>query len=395
LSFFTDQPVYIQGHFNLHQAGNGSGNAFGELIEEFTQRLFGTNVTAANLNPYTFQTFYGRATKDNRLASLNNDRWRPTEILADAISILSSTYCDGSIADGFVQTTGGITNSIPAYSFTDNLPSRFSNVNRSLYGSTNATVPPGGLYQQGCNGEDPTSFMNSPRPGGSLPNANQGWLWKREGAGILGSGWEDFTAPIQFGRLGEPLVLPRPLSKPPTLPTAMNYLPVNFGLGGLNQNFSNSRNLMPAADNRLNAIVVSGIPPSRSGQSYGGLHNFPRFLEAWGGRRFVFAGSFLQLNFSNYATAPFEQEGLEFGEVGVPNGESIPYYRPPTRLWGYDPALQIAPAGPAAARFVTQSPNRSEFYSEPALTDPYINRLCVAARAALPGTPVNCPQQQP
>ena len=34
LSFFTDQPVYIQGEFNLHQTGTND-NAMGTILEEF------------------------------------------------------------------------------------------------------------------------------------------------------------------------------------------------------------------------------------------------------------------------------------------------------------------------------------------------------------------------
>jgi outer membrane receptor protein involved in Fe transport len=110
------------------------------------------------------------------------------------------------------------------------------------------------------------------------------------------------------------------------------------------------------------------------------MHNFPRLLEDWAGRRLYIAGSFLQLNFSNYATAPFDQEAFEEGTAPTPT-EVIKYYEPPTRVWGYDVGLQYAPAGPLAQRFVTFSSIRSEFYNEPPANDPYISNLC----RAIPG----------
>jgi len=129
--------------------------------------------------------------------------------------------------------------------------------------------------------------------------------------------------------------------------------------------------------------------PSRSGQSYGGLHNFPRFLENWSGRRLFLSGAFLQLNFSTYATAPFDQQNWQPGEAAPTTGpgpnEWIGYYSPPNRIWGYDVGLQYAPAGPVARRFKASLPARSEFYSEPAANDPYIKNLCRSI-----STPANC-----
>jgi hypothetical protein len=84
-----------------------------------------------------------------------------------------------------------------------------------------------------------------------------------------------------------------------------------------------------------------------------------------------------------------------------PRDEPIPHYQPPTRVWGYDVALQFAPAGPIAARFVAPSATRSEFYTEPPVSDPYINKLCKAAQAiqgqnlTATNRPINCVTQTP
>jgi hypothetical protein len=206
-------------------------------------------------------------------------------------------------------------------------------------------------------------------------------------------------------RFKSALLIARPINQNPTLP-------VKYGIGGLNLGYSTpaqggSRIVADAVDTKINATIVSGLTPSRPNQSYGGLHNFPRFLELWGDRnsrgkqRFFFAGSFLQLNFSNYATGPFEQEGWEPNQIAS-TAEPIPHYQPPNRLWGYDVGLQFSPAGPIAARFVTPSSTRSEFYTEPPVSDPYINKLCNAANAVAditnkrpPGKPFNCVAQNP
>lgn len=399
LSFITDQPVYIQGDFNLHQPGDGSQNdraTNAQLLEEFTEPLFDQGV-------YNPGKFYGRTTKNPNFASPNGDRWRPSEILADSISILSDNFCDGSIADAFVAPTPN-PNTIPDFQASNGGGGGIQypgNIQRSNYNER-------GLYAPGCRtGAGNTSYQNQNRVNAAPPSNGQGWEWKREGAsfvsrnGINGNQptWSDFTTPIQIGRSGEPLVIARPTGQNPTLP-------VNYGTGGLGLGYAapqdgrGIRAVADAAETRINSIIISGLSPSRPNQSYGGLHNFPRFLEVWGNNNpFYFSGSFLQLNFSNYATGPFEQEGWEPGQ-GATAAEPIPHYNPPARLWGYDVALQFAPAGPIAARFVTPASTRSEFYTEPPATDPYINKLCNAAKQVAGVLPaqtqaqLNCVAQQ-
>ncbi len=402
LSFFTDQPVYMLGDFNLHQEGTGDEPGVGALLEEFDEQLF------AGTNPalYTFDQFYkDRITKNTKFAKTNDDRWRPAEILADAISILSNDFCDGSIADAFVEPVNS-ERSIPDFKANNGAAGGGkidypNDIPKSVYDQY-------GLYSPGCRrgGKGSTSYQNQNRVMAEPPTDNQGWEWKREGAASIavdnGGGkndkpsWSDFTTPIQIGRTGEPLLIARPIDNNATLP-------INYGKGGFELEYAtpqegrgNGKRLISDTDEatRINAIVVSGLTPSRPNQSYGGLHNFPRFLENWDKKEFIFSGSFLQLNFSNYATAPFEQEGWDTGVAPTPQ-EPIQHYYPPNRLWGYDVGLQFAPAGPAAARFVAPSSTRSEFYTEPPVSDPYINKLCEAAKAANPNlATISCVSQQ-
>jgi type II secretory pathway pseudopilin PulG len=96
LSFISDNPVYIQGDFNLHQTRNGQRL---ERLEEFT--------TLLEFDPQTglYRNFYGRLRRDEdrRFARVAEDLWRPSEVLGDSVNILSADFCDGSIDDAFVQ----------------------------------------------------------------------------------------------------------------------------------------------------------------------------------------------------------------------------------------------------------------------------------------------------
>ncbi|MFT0752321.1 hormogonium polysaccharide biosynthesis protein HpsA [Synechococcus sp. RC10A2] len=92
LSFVSDNPVYIQGNFNLHQTRGGG------QLEEFTTRLrFGENGL--------YDNFYRRLRRDEDrgFARAAQDLWRPSEVIGDSVNILSADFCDGSIDDGFVQ----------------------------------------------------------------------------------------------------------------------------------------------------------------------------------------------------------------------------------------------------------------------------------------------------
>jgi hypothetical protein len=352
LSFFTDSPVYIQGDFNLHRTG--ADDTVGTAVEEFTQTLVPGN---GGGGLYTQAQFYGRTTRSTDFArtSAGGDRWRPTEILADAVTILSDNFCDGSIEDAFVANSGSN-----------------GTITGSKYNNLASTTAAGyGLFGPGCT-SNKTSFLNQNRPTDNLGATN----WLRE------DGTTDATAltaaPIRLDRNGNPL------KDDGTVYT------------GTYDAFTDDKSLMPAttAGTTVDSIIVSGIVPSRAGQSYGGLHNFPRFLESWENRNLWFAGSFLQLNFSNSATAPFDQDVWEPPLTASPNSEAIRYYAPPNRVWGYDPALQLAPAGPAASRFITAGKNRNEFYSELPANDPYIKKLCNAAKTSgIAGVPanINCP----
>jgi hypothetical protein len=89
----------------------------------------------------------------------------------------------------------------------------------------------------------------------------------------------------------------------------------------------------------VNAAILAGHSPTpcdwqRSGcggPPYGGgLENFPRFLESWGGVTFTYTGSLVSLFFSQYARGLWSNASNP-GQVYQGN-----YYGAPTRNWQFD-----------------------------------------------------------
>jgi hypothetical protein len=413
LSFITDNLAYIMGDFNKHQGTPG-----GTRLEEFKELL------PDDPFAYNDATFYnGRTTRDDTdFAKPANDLWRPSEILADTATILSRTFCDGSAIDSFMvagytpnnnwiqnlitdTTVSGSTATSQIY---QQLPSGSGGNGAGVYNDT-----ANGLYAPGCQDGQATSFLNQNLPARRLTNAS-GWNWVRENPN------DPIFSPVKVSRNGNGLIsvtpAPTPPNPKPTVPVEYSD-PTNDTViqGAYNTVDFNgddrSRPLQRASETTVNTIMVSGIVPSRASQGYGGLHNFPRFLEWWGGPSqfpaesdavsLRFAGSFLQLSFSNYATGPYDIDTWEPSAGGTnidPKApqEMIDYYGyAPKRVWGYDVALQKVPASPAAARFTTPSSQRSEFYDEPKANDPYMSQLCTALRTNPPAganlTNLNCP----
>jgi hypothetical protein len=324
LTFVTDNAAYIEGSFNPH-TGNGNNT-----LEEFTQTL--ADGAVAYGNPF----YDDRTTLNTAVFTTDaNDRWRVAEILADAVSVLSNGFVDGAVEEGFINNR---------------------TANSTKYGSL-------------------TSFHNQQRPLQANGNA---WI----GAGTATTGWlrangayADKAVPILVGRNGESR----------TSLAAPNNVFDNAEDGAeFDLPDERSTSALIAVNTatpprRVNATIISGIVPSRNAQGYGGLHNFPRFQEAWNTDLFM-QGAFLQLNFSTTSTGPFDQDAWNPGDTTSTN-ELIRYYDPPNRRWGYDVALQYSPAGPIAQRFVTVERPRSEFYREPQATDPYVVNLRCATLA--------------
>ncbi|MFG6103936.1 hormogonium polysaccharide biosynthesis protein HpsA [Leptothoe sp. EHU-05/26/07-4] len=333
VTFVTDNTAYIYGDFNLHQ------DAAGNILEEFQTKL-GIDFATGLGNP--FNDFYGRTNLDADFARGGQDLWRPSEIFADAVGILSSEFRDGWVEDAYIYETDGAEGTAAVSS----------------------------------------AYLNSDRPRKGT-NARQADDWQREDLAAT-QGDTDVTLPIWFDRNGrvfkaqDEADLGSPYTEFPT-----TFGGANANQIGLNEKLERQRNLITAADNtRVNALLVSGIVPLRSGQNYGGLHNFPRLLEYWPGKNLFISGGFFQLNFSTQATAPFDQDAWEPG--ANPNGAQVDngFYGAATRIWGYDVAFQYTSVAPIARRFITFGRPRSEFYRELPLNDEYIANLCTARNNA-------------
>jgi hypothetical protein len=266
--------------------------------------------TAANLNLDNF-------------ANLSQDHWRPVEVLADAITILSGNFRDGSLVDGFTQAT-----------------------------------PPN-------QGGGTSSYMNQNRP--TLANTLSPNDWVRETTADGSPVWVDRNGTYYRSNSGSSGALEPFYSEYDT-----DALWTNF-----TRNNERQRNTQSAATSFINATFVSGLVPQRPLQGYGGLHNFVRFLENWGGIDLHIAGSFIQLNFSTNATGPFEHDAWHPTQDPDPDPavERFDYYSPPRRRWGYDVALLYVPPAPAARRFVNIGAPRSEYYRELPADDHYIANL--------------------
>jgi len=387
LSFISDQPTYIMGNFNLHQPNGG-----GDRLEEFLAKL--PNDPAA----YTNAAFYDRANPDLRFADPAQDLWRPSEILADSVSILSDRFCDGSAIDTFMtagprpnSNEGGIGENTNSSSNADakKIYTNGSKKGAEVYNDTGKALfgSATGCLNDAAAGA--TSFLNQNRPQKRLTN---GWDWARENPG------DPIYSPVKISRNGNGLIA-KATSVPVEYSSANDTDIRGEYMDNKSSSNSGARTLQRIPQNEetgVNVIMVSGVVPAQKFQGYGALSNFPRFLENWGDGqgRLRFSGSFLQLNFSNYATGPFDDDSWEPGETPIAGREVLPY-RPPARLWGYDVGLQLAQASPAASRFTSLSNEKNEFYAEPSGSEAYMKKLCGALKTQPPAgfvpAALNCP----
>ncbi|MBD2567240.1 hormogonium polysaccharide biosynthesis protein HpsA [Anabaena lutea] len=180
-------------------------------------------------------------------------------------------------------------------------------------------------------------------------------------------------------------------------------------------NAKNSNWLQAATETTFNLIVASGDTPARSTEDNGGLHNYVRFLEHWSATNNTpvtakINGIFMQLQKSAYATAPFATSltnnnatsGLVYNTSNGPlNGTvgRLPFYQPPTRLWGYDVGLLSQSPDLFAQKLVQpvgDLPN--EYFREVGRDDAWVETLLCAKEDATGNKaidddqrPTNCP----
>lgn len=92
---------------------------------------------------------------------------------------------------------------------------------------------------------------------------------------------------------------------------------------------------------RINAAFLGGVDETTGAAYNGGLENYPRFHESWGGA-LTYNGSFVSLGTPRHVDGPW---------CGTGNVCNI--YNPPNRVWQYDPAFNnVANLPPLTPRFV-------------------------------------------
>jgi type II secretory pathway pseudopilin PulG len=188
----------------------------------------------------------------------------------------------------------------------------------------------------------------------------------------------------------------------------------------LSDNGDNTKNnsgwLQIPTASEANLVIAQGDTPGRppttgnTGETNGGLENFVRFLENWGGVNLKISGSFIQFKRSSYATAPWQvfiithvdDNSVGYAPsgtttlLGYPQGYRItvtqasgasmgrtPFYNPPNRLWGYDVALLTQLPDLFSQRFTSPSVNApNEFFREVGRDDPWVKTLLCAAQSS-------------
>ncbi|MEL7069153.1 MAG: hormogonium polysaccharide biosynthesis protein HpsA [Cyanobacteria bacterium J06581_3] len=371
-TFVTDNAAYIKGEFNPHST-NGT-----DTIEEFVETLLSTT----GAQPYgegdngTDKGFYsGRKTLNttSNFATDKTDRWRVAEVLADSVSILSDSFVDGSVEEGFIRDKGSKSEDFKNAAGTLSKTS-FHNQQRPLRGSSRLGHPGKWLRVDGKYPVDDPAWTDAANKEHSSPVP----IW-------VGRNGQSMTK--DFKKIGGKdttyyrIVDNAEGNSSPDAKADDNGKTISGNDFVVPSERDGNQLINVPVDSRprVNATIISGLVPSRAEQSYGGLHNFPRFLEKWakdGDNKvnLFIQGAFLQLNFSTAGTAPWDIDAWDPGS-GTDSSERIGYYAPPERRWGYDVALQYSPAGPIAQRFVTIERPRSEHYRELPIEDPYVKNL--------------------
>lgn len=353
MTFVSDNPVYIKGNLNFHKL---RGSDPPEFLEEFEIPAGGVPFTVAFADEADEDDakalFYNRTDLDGRFASPEDDAWRPVEIFADAVAILSDTFLDGEIEDAFLVRNSGNPGA-------PDQNSSFLNAHRPCPDNgANACKQLQDRWQR----EDGVVVNNMTLGNPVYPvyvDRNGAFRNDTQGGGVE---FEIFPNGLTDQAQNDDLYIWRGINK---------YDEVRYA-----DLMEADRGQVADEDQtRVNALLISGVHPSRPGQTYGGLHNFPRMLEYWEDKPLFISGGMFQLNFSTQATGTFDQDAWEPGALPLLTRQDNKYYFPPDRYWGYDVALQYRFAAPIGQRFQSVGEPRNEYYRDLPLNDEYIKTL--------------------
>jgi len=101
-----------------------------------------------------------------------------------------------------------------------------------------------------------------------------------------------------------------------------------------------------AASTWINSAFLGGVDTTAVGNYNGGLENYPRFHEDWGGMTLTYQGSFVSLGET-------EHTGGDWCGTGGTTASGCNIYQAPNRNWNFDPAFNdVANLPPLTPRFV-------------------------------------------
>ncbi len=119
-----------------------------------------------------------------------------------------------------------------------------------------------------------------------------------------------------------------------TVPAALLCDAITILSSAYNDSTSSNTTGSASVSNVLNAAVITGNVPSTGTSATtfsGGVHNLMRMQEDWTGDYLVLNTSIVVLFASQMATNQFRNP------IGWSPSPLSPYYKPPTRQWGFDP----------------------------------------------------------
>ena len=284
-------------------------------------------------------------------------------------------------------------------------------------------------------------------PGIGDPQDNALWLASVDGTSINYNGtgvpyalnsnvndWNDQPLPdLTANPTFQPLLMPVLQVQTVTLDTGSGNTPPQGGT------VTGTGWIARAEETNFNLIIGAGDIPSRklnstTGDFNGGLQNLPRFLESWNtGTAEIKAkikGSFIQLKRSAYNTGPYQPilprtspQGqapatklkslfqpptggvftytapeVVLGSPGyrIEGNGLIPFFRPPSRDWGFDVGQLSQPPDLFTQRFTTppRKTEPAEYFREVPRNDEWVKTLmCGVTGANTPATATqtNCP----
>lgn len=107
-----------------------------------------------------------------------------------------------------------------------------------------------------------------------------------------------------------------------------------------------------AGTTTINAAFLAGVDTTTSGNYNGGLENYPRFHENWGGVTLNYLGSFVSLGTPQTVTGAWCQTGGTYNGT-PPTLSGCNIYNPPQRNWNFDPNfLNAAYVPPLTPEFI-------------------------------------------